>query len=43
VDLDCGFPLVAYITAPSAEQLSLAPGARVVASFKALALHLIPR
>jgi tungstate transport system ATP-binding protein len=43
VDLDCGFPLVAYVTAASAEQLGLAPGVPVVASFKALALHLIGR
>jgi len=43
VDLDCGFPLVAYVTATSAEQLGLRPGATVVASFKALSVHLIPR
>ncbi len=43
VDLDCGFPLVAYVTVASAEHLGLAPGTGVVASFKAHALHLLLR
>ncbi len=42
VEMDAGFPLVALITRPSLEALSLAPGGRVVASFKATAAHLIP-
>ena len=43
VELDAGFPLVARITRRSLEELALAPGAPVVASFKATAVHLIPR
>lgn len=42
-DLDCGFPLVAYITAQAAEELELRPGRPVVATFKASTVHLIPR
>ena len=42
VELDAGFPLVALITKQSGEELALAPGARVVAQFKATAVHLIP-
>ena len=43
VELDAGFPLVALITKQSLEELSLGAGSRVVASFKATAVHLIPR
>ncbi len=43
VELDAGFPLVALITKQSLEELSLEAGSRVVASFKATAVHLIPR
>lgn len=43
VDLDAGFPLVALITKQSLEELALVAGSRVVASFKATAVHLIPR
>ncbi len=43
VEIDAGVPLVARVTRRSAEELALAPGARVVASFKATAVHLIPR
>jgi tungstate transport system ATP-binding protein len=43
VTVDCGFPLVAVITRQSLEDLRLGVGARVVASFKASAIHLIPR
>ncbi len=42
VELDCGFPLVALITRRSAEELDVRPGARLLASFKASAVHLIP-
>ena len=42
VELDAGFPLVALITKQSREDLSIAPGAGVVATFKATAVHLIP-
>ncbi|TET97596.1 MAG: ABC transporter ATP-binding protein [Dehalococcoidia bacterium] len=43
VELDAGFPLVALITKQSLEELSLDAGSRVAASFKAAAVHLIPR
>jgi len=33
--LDCGFPIVAYITVPSSEDLGIKSGANVLASFKA--------
>ncbi len=42
VELDAGFPIVALITKQSLEDLALTPGAQVVASFKATAVHLIP-
>jgi tungstate transport system ATP-binding protein len=38
VHLDCGFPLVAYVTNHSLEELSLAEGKEVKASFKATAV-----
>jgi tungstate transport system ATP-binding protein len=41
VRLDCGFPLVAYVTRHSVEKLSLEEGKEVVASFKATAIHVI--
>ena len=43
VELDCGFPLVSSITRRSLEELGLAVGSPLVASFKATAVHLIPR
>jgi molybdate transport system ATP-binding protein len=43
VAIDAGFPLVALITKQSLEDLSLAPGSDVVATFKAAAVHLIRR
>ena len=43
VTVDCGFPLLAAITRQSLEELGLGVGVRVVASFKATAIHLIPR
>jgi tungstate transport system ATP-binding protein len=39
--LDCGFPLVAYITNRSLETLSLREGEEVTASFKATAIHVV--
>ncbi|HOG17962.1 MAG TPA: ABC transporter ATP-binding protein [Syntrophales bacterium] len=39
--LDCGFPLAAYVTAGAVEQLGLAEGTNVVASFKATAVQVI--
>ncbi|MDI6725706.1 MAG: ABC transporter ATP-binding protein [Smithellaceae bacterium] len=41
VALDCGFPLVAYLTNHAREDLGLCEGKEVVASFKATAIHLI--
>lgn len=41
VHLDCGFPLVAFVTRPSIELLHLQEGEQVVATFKATAVHVI--
>jgi len=41
VELDCGFPLVAYVTHDSAGELSLCEGADVAASLKATAIHVV--
>lgn len=41
--VDCGVPLVAVITKQSYQELSLEPGAHIVASFKATAAHLIAK
>jgi tungstate transport system ATP-binding protein len=43
VEADCGFPLTASITRRSMEELGLAVGTPITASFKATAVHLIPR
>jgi tungstate transport system ATP-binding protein len=43
VELDCGFPLVAYVTDQSLENLILKEGQDVDASFKATAVHVIGR
>jgi len=43
VQLDCGFPLVAYVTNHSLEGLSLREGKEVKASFKATAIHIVRR
>lgn len=40
VELDCGFPLVALVTAHSASDLALRPGDLVSAAVKATAVHL---
>jgi molybdopterin-binding protein len=42
VELDAGFPVVALITRQAREELGIEPGARVSATFKATAVHLIP-
>jgi tungstate transport system ATP-binding protein len=39
--LDCGFPLVAYITMPSCEDLGVCEGAAIFVSFKATAVHVL--
>lgn len=41
IHLDCGFPLVAFVTRPSIEVLGLREGAAVIATFKATAVHVI--
>jgi tungstate transport system ATP-binding protein len=41
--LDCGFPLTAYVTVASCEDLSLCEGATIFASFKATAVHVLKR
>lgn len=43
VTVDCGFPVTALITRRSAQELGLAVEQNVLASFKASAVHLIPR
>jgi molybdopterin-binding protein len=40
VELDCGFPLVALVTAQSAAELALAEGENVSAVVKATSVHL---
>ncbi len=42
VGLHCGFPLVAYITRASREDLGIEPGAEVTAAVKATAVHVMP-
>ena len=41
IQLECGFPLTALVTRPSARELELAPGKEVIAIFKSSAIHLI--
>ncbi|MBJ6723425.1 ABC transporter ATP-binding protein [Geomesophilobacter sediminis] len=43
IEIDCGFPLVAYLTSQSIDHLHLDPGKTVYASFKATAVHLLRR
>ena len=43
VRLDCGFDLVAYVTRQSLEELAWRREREVTASFKATAVHVIPR
>lgn len=43
IQLDCGFPLVAYVTGHSLESLSLEEGRQVQASFKATAIRVVHR
>lgn len=40
VDLDCGFPLSAMVTHRSVDELKIAPGAQLYATFKASAVRL---
>jgi tungstate transport system ATP-binding protein len=41
--IDCGFPLVAYVTQQSMDEMGLREGLRVHASFKATSVHLIKK
>ena len=43
VAVDCGFPLVVLVTRKSTEELGLAKGKRVYATFKATGVHVIRR
>ncbi len=43
VILDCGFPLVSFVTRPSFENLGLKIGDKVYASFKASSVHIIKK
>jgi tungstate transport system ATP-binding protein len=43
VHLDCGAPVAALVTRPSAAALGLAEGTAVIATFKASAAHCLPR
>jgi len=43
IQLDCGFPLAAFVTHHSLENLSLTEGKEMVASFKATAIHVVRR
>jgi len=43
VDLDCGFPLTAFLTKQSREDLALKKNDRVLALVKAPNVHLVPR
>ncbi len=41
IHLDCGFPLVAYVTNNSSKRLDIEEGKEVTASFKATSIHVI--
>ena len=43
VEIDCGFPLIARVTRRSLDDLGIDTGSSVVATFKATAVHLIPK
>ncbi len=43
VVVDCGLPIVALVTRGSANEMKLVEGTPVIATFKATAVHLIPR
>ncbi len=43
IHLDCGFPLVAFVTRPSLAVLDLHEGGTVLATFKATAVHVLPQ
>jgi len=41
VTMDCGFPVTAYVTKGSIQELKLREGSPVIASFKATAVHVV--
>ena len=43
IEIDCGFPLLALVTAQSAGELNLQPGDSVCAMVKATSVHVLPR
>ncbi len=43
IEIDCGFPLIAMVTRISVQELEMAQGKSVNASFKSTAIHLIKR
>ncbi len=43
LNLDCGFPLAAFVSRQSAEDMELSDGRQIRASFKSAATHLIKR
>jgi molybdate transport system ATP-binding protein len=43
IEIECGFPLLALVTAQSAGDLHLQPGAPVYAMVKATSVHMLPR
>ena len=43
VQLQCGFPLVAYVTGHSLENLKLEEGKEVIAAFKATSIHVVKK
>jgi molybdate transport system ATP-binding protein len=42
IEIDCGFPLISVITAQSAADLALQPGATIQAIIKATSVHVLP-
>ena len=41
VEIDCGFPLIALVTRRSSQEMGLDRGEKVVATFKAVSIHVI--
>jgi tungstate transport system ATP-binding protein len=43
IQLQCGFPLVAYVTGHSLENLKLEEGKEIIATFKATSIHVVKK
>ena len=43
IEIDCGFPLVGVVTAKTVSEMGMEISTRLFASFKATAIHIIPR